>query len=552
MPANPSFYFNLFKKFQVLNHVPSSSVHGNAGAPAGNFNLTDPNAANGVFGTADLGTPLTAGDSTPAHSPLWAILNARAGGTPGFASVTIPGGAQAGSQWPAMPPGVPPAWNEFQLTAPAPKLVDAFGTWITNGQARDIPNGVIAARPPQPIAAPLDTGRVSLFVCSFGADNGVRPGGVPPNFWATSLIFFVDAVTGNTVFPATLTAASEYYLAAVIGNRGAQNAGRYLNHPPAVEVAASVMVWNTFDSPGVELPSLSNLDVNATNGIYEQYFLRSGEYDIAGWRLNVQTVFNGIIAALNQAVTNGLNLGGLTPEQWVLAQPAHLCAKVVIRGETAGQAFPLFGTDTPDVNRRIAQKNLAPFEAGITATDPNPNIIWKNFIVGQPLFFKLDQGEGTNRLILKHRLPHDATRVFVALPTRTFEHFVRQTGRLAGLEIWPAEKLPAVGRYHGKPFPDAVILRQTADDASIQLRSLDEKEYLGMAVGIEYDMKRVKHGPLGDLTITQHTVVPVLAPKTRCFDLVDKVVGGFTLQVRAVDGHVGPKGHVEYPEKYDG
>ncbi len=546
MTVNPSFYFNLFKKFQVLNHVPSSSVHGNAGAPTGGFNLTDPNAANGVFGGSNLGTPLTPGDFTPANNPLWAILNARAGGAAGFAQVTIPGGTQAGSQWPAMPPGLPPAWNEFQVTAPAPKLVDVFSTWITSGQVRDNPNAVILAKPPSPIPGPLDAGK-ALFVCSMPGDTGVRPG-VPPDFWATSLIFLVDPATGNTVNPVTLTAAADYYLAAVIGNRGNTDAGRYLNQPPAVEVAASVMVWNTFDSPGVELPSLSNLDVNATNGIYEQYFLRPGDYDIAGWHLNVQTVFNGIIAALN---ASGLNLGGLTPEQWVLAQPAHLCSKVVIRGEVAGQAFPNFGTDTPDTNRRIAQKNLAPFEAGITTTDPNPNIIWKNFIVGQPLFFRLNQGEGANRLLLDHGLPANATQVFLAIPTRTFEQFVRPD-RLKGFEIFPEEKLPHVGRYHGKPFPDAVILRQTGKEASIQLPGLEEKQYLGMAVGVEYDMKKVKHGPLGDLTMVQHTVVPVLKPGTRCFDLVDKVVGGFTLQVHATDGHVGPKGRVEYPEGYNG
>src|SRR5262252_6038679 len=96
MPVNPSFYFNLFKKFQVLNHVPSSSVHCDAGAPAGGFNLTDPNAANGVFGNANFGPLLAAGDFTPAHSPLWAILNARAGGANGFDNVSISGGPLSG------------------------------------------------------------------------------------------------------------------------------------------------------------------------------------------------------------------------------------------------------------------------------------------------------------------------------------------------------------------------------------------------------------------------------------------------------------------------
>src|SRR5258708_29003863 len=74
------------------------------------------------------------------------------------------------------------------------------------------------------------------------------------------------------------------------------------------------MVWNTVDSPGVELPSLSNLDVTDKNPIYEQYFLKSGQYDVVGFRLNVQTVYDGIIAAVNQAISGGtLNTGALPP-----------------------------------------------------------------------------------------------------------------------------------------------------------------------------------------------------------------------------------------------
>jgi len=43
-------------------------------------------------------------------------------------------------------------------------------------------------------------------------------------------------------------------------------------------------------SPGVQLPALSNLDVNSNNGVYGVYFLRAGEYDVVGFRLAVQTV----------------------------------------------------------------------------------------------------------------------------------------------------------------------------------------------------------------------------------------------------------------------
>ncbi len=156
---------------------------------------------------------------------------------------------------------------------------------------------------------------MSLFVCSVPGDTGVRPGAIPSNFWATSLIFLVEQNTGATIFPSTLTAGSEYNLVAVIGNRGNSDGGNYLTTPgPGIETSGIVMVWNTVDSPGVELPSLSNLDVTDKNPIYEQYFLKSGQYDVVGFRLNVQTVYDGIIAAVNQAISGGtLNTGALPP-----------------------------------------------------------------------------------------------------------------------------------------------------------------------------------------------------------------------------------------------
>jgi hypothetical protein len=260
-------------------------------------------------------------------------------------------------------------------------------------------------------------------------DVGSRgPGAVPPvpaNYWATSLIFLVDPATGNTVLPSTLTAGSEYYLAAVIGNRGNTDGGNYVNPPGiGIETAAIVMVWNTVDSPGVELPSLSNLDfINDDNPIFEQYFLKSATYDLVGFRLNVQTVYDGIIAALKQAVANGLNLGGLTPDQWVHAQPAHLCAKVVIRQQ--GGAFPNFG-DSPINNAHLAQKNLAPFDINVQEVSPVPNIVWKNFIPGQPFFFRLP-GVGRNQLRLEvPRLPEDAFNFYVGIPTETFHSIFRE------------------------------------------------------------------------------------------------------------------------------
>src|SRR5438034_11666157 len=72
---NPSYYFTLFKKFQVVNHVPDGSFHG-SGSPSGGFDLKAPSAA---FGSSTKGPLLGA---TPATSPLWAVLNAKATGAP--------------------------------------------------------------------------------------------------------------------------------------------------------------------------------------------------------------------------------------------------------------------------------------------------------------------------------------------------------------------------------------------------------------------------------------------------------------------------------------
>ena len=531
MASKISYYFTLFKKFQVINHVPTQTVHGNPGSPTGGFNLNDPNAP---FNPTNTGTPLTAGDFNPANNPLWAILNSRASGNPGFTPVTV-----NGVDWPTMPTLLLAEWTAFQVTPPAgSRLLDAFSHWISvDQQTKDIPAGAIAAKPAN-FAGP-DAGVVP-FVCSKPGDQAARPVSLP-SFWATSLIFLVDPNNGATLTPASLGASAEYYLAAVVGNRGNTNGGHSLNQAQALQFAASVMVWNTFLSPGVQLPSLSNLTLTDTNGIYEQYFLRSGQYDVVGFRLNVQTVFNGIIAAINDAVANGLNLGGLTPEQWVHSQPAHLCAKVVARLQ--GTSFPNLET-SPEQDARIAQKNLAPFDITLVSTDANPNIIWKNFLVGQPLFF-LIKGAGKNILMLRAKLPQDAIKLYLAMPARTFEQFVRAVnGEMVGLRQVDAKEFAA---RHPKnlPFPgEAVILEVTGEAPSLEFGPLHEGQMGAMMLGIEYIPAKLKHGTTGDITISQDSMVPRLDRGTSCYKVERATIGGFTLQLRANDPNIDPKGNV--------
>lgn len=516
---NPSFYFTLFKKFQVLGHVPAGSQHGGA-AGLGGFNLNDPHD---VFAGSNKGALLGA---TPATSPLWAVLNSRAMGNAGFTPVNV-----GGVNWPTMPAGSPAGWDAFQISAPAPKLVSVFADWINAGKTDDIPDGVIGTMP-GPIGG-LDSG-VALFVCSVAGDNGIRPGTVPANFWATSLIFLVDPLTGDTVNPTTLTASSEYHLAAVIGNRG-NTAGGTFASPAGVKVesAAWVMVWNSGMSPAVQLPALSNLDVNASNSIYEVYFAKPGLYDVVGFRLNVQTVFNGLAKAVEDS---GMDLGGLTPTEWLVAaqQGAHLCVKVLVR--TVDEAWPTMG-DTPFTNRRMAQKNLAPFAIDLTITDPDPNIVWKNFVIGDVLQFlsgaaRFDDRLGLHRVTIEPALEAEAIRLYLAIPRRSLARRVRQD-HLKGLKPAPNVK---------PPFPEGIVFAVDEKANHVELPALGE-EFLGVSLGIEYSVKRLKAGRLGRVSVVQRTAAPKIDREKRCYEIEWMTVGGFTLEIEAHKSDERPGDH---------
>jgi len=516
MPT-PSYYFTLYKKFQILGHVPEGTAHGTAAGTAG-FSL----AAPGDF-TANKGPLLGA---TPATSPLWAVLNSRAMGNNYPTPVNV-----GGVSWRTMPIGSPAGWNDFQVSAPAPKLVAVFADWITAGKTNDTPAGVIAAAPP-PIAGGLDAGVVP-FVCSMPGDDGVRPGTVPADFWSTSLIFLVDPATGAISNPSTLAAASEYYLAAVVGNRGNADGGRFAVAPgETIEAAGWVMVWNSGMSPAVQLPALSNLDVNSIAGAYEQYFLNAGRYDVVGFRLNVQTVFNGLVKAIGDS---GADLGGLTPEEWVHAQGAHLCAKVLIR--TASQSWPTMGS-TPIMERRIAQKNLAPFAVDLSVTDPDPAIHWQNFMVGDVIEFlagaaQFDEELGRHRLRLRAELAGQM-KVFLAVPARSFARWVKNA-KMEGLKQLDAAEAQ---KLH-PPFKQAVVLAVTGPEAVIELPALG-KEFLAMSLGLQYSPKALKAGRLGALTLAQSTAAPKIDRQRRTFTIEHLPVGGFTLEVVAEDPRKAP------------
>jgi hypothetical protein len=95
----PSCYFTLFKKLQVLGHVPKRSDHGQPGGEAG-YDLNNPDYA---FLTSNHGTLLGA---NPQTSPPWAVLNAKAQN-----KLTKP--PIGGVSWPTMPLWPVQSWTDF-------------------------------------------------------------------------------------------------------------------------------------------------------------------------------------------------------------------------------------------------------------------------------------------------------------------------------------------------------------------------------------------------------------------------------------------------------
>jgi hypothetical protein len=364
---------------------------------------------------------------------------------------------------------------------------------------------------------------------------------VPPDYWDSSLIFLVNPNDGTMFNQTSLAGGDEWYLAAVVGNRGDTDAGRYINDGlatgPQVLTAAFVMVFSTAVSPAVQLPSLSNLDVNDNSGTNEVYFLKQQppaqhQYEIVGFRLNVQNVFDGLVKATNQAVADGkLNLGGFSTVDWLKSGPgAHLCAKVVIKQPP--DPFPTLG-DTPFTDKRIAQKNLVPFKGDLAVVSPDPNIIWEYFTVGQPLhFLRFDPGLGINRLTLDARLPEEAFRLYVGMPRQAFDQKLNRDA-IRGFKLLPEET--CLERGLPRPFPESVILELVEKENALEIPALAEGEFVAMALGIEYSVKRLKAGHLGKITMVHRQTTPKVDLKRRCYEIEHTTVGGFTIPVEFID-----------------
>ena len=553
--TDPSFYYAIFKKLQASCGSDLASGYGHLNGDtsddlAGGFSLRETQGIYGLYKSLQPGVtgaaaytadgvghlnstmqPLDPTSTDPLKNPLYVMLKASLtqGGAPGNAAgyhfVTV--GTQ---NWPVMPPpdqnGLPtnhPEWVEFN--SGSHKLIDAFATWITNNKVDDSPKNApltyaaLRATPPVKIPGTPDSGKglfPILFVCSMPHDDGRRsgdgslpdvgPNHVPAQFWATSQIFLTDTM-GNTVDPPTLDSQAEYYVAAMIGNNGNWDAGR-VSSQPKIYVTCEAMAFNSHLSPGTLLPALCNLDTTLTSGIYEQYSLSRQSYEVAGFRFAVDTVFANIKTAMTNAGITPAQLGGLSIDAWVRA--SHACVKVLIMAGEDVILFPPAGnipfTDKsdPQKDRHIAQHNLAPFNISASA---KKQLVWKNFIVDQA-------GAGLNGLLLQHALPAEAFQLYLAIPTAIYERYIDAKGSKAGGAMRGFE---VVRETASKPFPDAVILRQTARDAQLRVADHGREQFFGMSLGLSVDPAAIKGQRLGDIAMV-HSAAE------------GGVVGGFTLR----------------------
>jgi len=565
--TDPSFYYAIFKKFQAVagGTVAPGFGHVNDDASSdlsGGFSLLHTQDQLGLYGhlgphasdyTIDNNNtklnsaqqPLNAMSNDPLQNPLFVMLKASLtpGGAPGPGPMYFV--TMNNQEWPVMPPPGPGGvvtngtWQGFNTNAPL--LIDAFETWIKAGKIDDAPKNApltfAALTQAQLQLKPFPGLSVNnnwplLFVASMPGDDGRRNGDhampvvpidhVPPDFWASSQIFLTDN-QGNTVFPQSLGSGEEYYVAAIIGNAGNWGAGRvFAGVPPHMFVQGDAFAFNTFLSPNVQLPSLSNLDPQSINQQYEQYFLAKETYDVAGFRFNVDKVFAGLKAAMTNAGFTPAQLGGLTIDDWL--KGSHPCVKIRITAGENANTFqpqgnvPLTLDSNPRKDRRIAQHNLAPFE--ITVGGGAKKSAWKNFILAQA-------GDGPNELALRHALPAATFQLLLAFPKNTYDHYIKPTGTKAGGVLKGFEVLKTLPDGVSKPFPDAVILRQTAADAGIQVASHHTPRFLGAAIGLVWDPTKLKPLPWPPIISKAQPSTVSLSHATHD----GAVVGGFTLQL---------------------
>jgi len=508
-PPITSFYHAIYKRLWAIG--VKGDAHTTIVAGDGNFSLNSPGPPHGIFGSTDYGAPLALGNYVAANNPLWVILNASFNPPPppGYL-VSVPGYP---TPWPTMPwpgSGPYPLWDQWNAAAPPLRLIDRLQHWIeVDHQLDDTPGGShleFTDWSSGPALVPQVKGKEEqvLFVCSVAGDNGVRPGNVKSNnYWNTSQIFVCDDHGKNIGLP-TFKAGEQRTIQAIIGNSSSLLAGSLFNLPP-VQVQCNAYAFNTFLSDAVPLPEMSALDAPNAGFTYEQVALMPTSYAVAGFRFDVDQVFQSLSDKMKAHNYTAAQLGFPTVDDWLKANAAHACVKVLVRAnEYPNNQMGNFPSDMalPTADRHIAQRNLAGFDMSVVAMK---KIKWQYFMMSQA-------GEGLNALSIDSHLPADAARFYFAVPSEMFRRHIAQgakgAGNHRGFEVVTGAD---------KAFADGVILRRTSPDARLSIADHKGEPFFGMALGIEGDPARLKSARVGDISVVhaRHD---------------GHVVGGFTLR----------------------
>jgi hypothetical protein len=260
------------------------------------------------------------------------------------------------------------------------------------------------------------------------------------------------------------------------------------------------------------------------------YSLKGGQYDIVGFRFNVTDVFNGIVQAIKDAELAGTFMvpAPYTPETWVETPPSHVCVRVAVGKDAAWPAYDA----SPQTERRIAQKNLVVFDADLGPTG-GPNILnIKTFTMGGPLkdllahLQPLDEELGTNVLRVLTDADPKLTKIFLAVPTPTFERWFAR-GQTRGFTLIRENQR----EQYKIPFLDHVVLMLDQRENEIHIPYLGA-HVLPLAIGVQYDKQHHGDGTKSQVAIAHHAKIPVFGKKRCCYAVEEVTVGGFTLETR--------------------
>jgi hypothetical protein len=233
-----------------------------------------------------------------------------------------------------------------------------------------------------------------------------------------------------------------------------------------------------------------------------------------------------LVNELNDLGTSA-NLGGLTPQQW-LTTSSHLCSRVAVSDDGTWPA-----TDaSPQQERRIAQRNLVPFDVDLEGTPVSPavDVIWIPFLVSLIPIGVLRPGDPLQTITIQAaglRAPAD---LLLALPLETLERNVpKQT--IAEFERIDAKQLP-------RPVPfkaEHAVLAVGSSGRSVVGLTSDTQHLAGMMLGVRLDRTRLRVGTR-DISVWHRVRRPAIIRDGPRLSTREVTIGGFTARFRLARG----------------